>query len=132
MIKLLLLFGFHNWEYSSKQIIEGTTRICKWSGKIQLYINEGPVGRWGGDLSHWVDIGNSRELNLSVPTNIPLEQRVKLAPYSAWIPIASFTGLNAAGKYKQFGEITFQNIQGVKYKIHRIYTDTGTWETVSV
>lgn len=55
LIDILLSLGFHNWEYSSKKLTEGTTRECRWTGKKQYYVNEGPVSGWGGDFEYWVD-----------------------------------------------------------------------------
>lgn len=132
IIQLFLNLGFHKWEYSSKMINQGTTRYCKWCGIKQIYINEGSSSGFSGESRKWVDIGNEFEFNNDIDTTLPAYERIKQAPYSVWLPIERFAEVTVTVKPGQSEEITFQTIDEVKYRIHKIYTDAGTQETVQI
>lgn len=122
--------GFHKWEYSSKVIIQGTSRYCRWCGKKQIYINDSASNGIGGESRKWLDLGNEFEFNNQINTALPVNERMKQAPYSVWLPIDRFAEANAIVKDCQFEDIRFETIDEVKYRIHKIYTDSGTQETV--
>ena len=130
VIASLLNLGFHKWEYSAKRIARGITRYCIWSGKKQIYIKDVSISAISGDFNTWVDIGNEFDFNNHINTDLPINERIKQAPYSVWLPDEKHAVVNATAKYRQFEEITFETIEGMKYRIHKIYTDVGTQETV--
>lgn len=55
LIKLLLLIGIHNWEYSADPDVPGTIRTCKWSGTKQILITNIYVSGWASD-AEWETI----------------------------------------------------------------------------
>jgi hypothetical protein len=132
IIELFLKLGFHRWEYSSKIITQGTSRYCRWCGKKQIYLNDSSSSGIGGEFRKWVDIGNEFEFNNNINITLPANERIKQAPYSIWIPAERFAEVKAILKPGQSEDITFETIDEVKYRIHKIYTDAGTQETVKL
>lgn len=53
--KTLLKLGMHYWEYSGPYRENGWERICKWTGKKQYYVYEGPAGGYA-DIEYWVTV----------------------------------------------------------------------------
>jgi hypothetical protein len=130
IIQLFLKLGFHKWEYSSKIITQGTSRYCRWCGRKQIYLHESSGIGTEGESRKWLDLGNEFEFNNQISTDLPIKERIKQAPYSVWIPMEIFDKENGLVKGSQSESTTFETIDEVNYKIHKIHTDSGTQETV--
>lgn len=56
LIRTLLKFGFHSWEYSkdwNDGYRDGATRVCKWDGAKQDYVSDDGVSGFIGDAGYW-------------------------------------------------------------------------------
>jgi hypothetical protein len=68
----------------------------------------------------------------AIDTTLPANERIKQAPHSIWTPVERFAEVKAIVEPGQSEDITFETIDEVKYRIHKIYTDAGTEETVQI